>query len=466
MAAIFAALPMTVSAQTVVIGEAAAPPKPQQSKPKLTEAEKKELNKKLDAKVKEMESLKNKATTVTKGIGELASSGKLPTSDEAIALMKSMVQEMQQIREALQKVQEEVEGMKGWIEGQNEALPIMANDILDLKRNKQSSYIQTQFRDTNQKGGATDAFSNRRMRIGSTQTIDAKTSIKWSFDIATGTNTTTAQMRDAFVIYDVEPSLEKVGTQITMGQHALPLGYELERSSSEREFPERSIYNQRMFSGERSRGINIKHGISKDTLVHIGGWDALSFNDPEQSAIAPGPENRLGMSGGIRHYGKNFDIGVSHFAGERAKITTGSGSGAVVHPRVDREFTYVDATYVGLLLPELYVRAEAMFGKDRVPVSGTPSSPRTKTDMTGHQIQVGYNLSYNNQINFRFEQFDPNTDVDNNAVIGYGVSYIHYLNPGARVTLAHEIFDDASRAGAGVRQQRYHITTLRVQFRF
>lgn len=466
MAALFAAMPMTVWAQTVPIGESVTPPKAEQAKPKLTEAQKKELNKKLDAKVKEMESLKSKATTVTKGIGELAASGKLPTSDEAIALMKSMVQEMQQIREALQKVVEEVEGIKGWIEGQNEALPIMANDILDLKKNKQGTYIQTQYRDTDQKGGASDAFSTRRMRIGSTQTVDSKTQLKWSFDISTGTNTTVAQMRDAFVIYDVEPSLEKVGTQITMGQHALPLGYELERSSSEREFPERAIYNQRMFNGERSRGINIKHGISNNSYVHIGGWDALSFNDAEQSARAAGPESRLAMSGGIRTYGANYDLGVAAFFGERPTFTTGSGTSAIMHPRVDREFFYADATYVGLIVPELFIRAEGMIGKDRLPVTGTPTSARTRKDMAGYQVQVGYNVNYKNQINFRFESFDPDRDTDKNAIRGYGVAWIHYLNPGARITAAHEIFEDPSRAGAGVRQQRYQATTLRVQFKF
>ena len=439
----------------VVIGE---------QKPKLTEDQRKELAKKLDSKVAEMGALKDKASEVTKSLGALASSGKLPTSDEAIELMKKMVQEMAQIREALSKVQEEVEGIKGWIEGQNEALPIITNDILDLKRNKESSYLQFQYRDTNQNGGANDAFAMRRVRLGSTQTIDPKTSVKWSFDIATGTNTTTAQMRDAYLIYDAEPSLDKVGLQFTGGQQPLPLGYELERSSSEREFPERSQYNQRMFNGERSRGINIKYGIAKNSYVHVGGWDALSFNDPEQANIAPGPQNRLAMSGGIRNFGKHHDVGISHYAGERASFVTGTGATAVTHPRIDREFTYLDATLIGIFLPQLYVRAEWMFGKDRVPVTGTPTSPRLQTDMTGHQIQVGYNLSYNNQINFRYEQFDPNKDVPNNAIIGYGAAFIHYLNPGARITAAHEIFDDASRAGVG--QQRYHITTLRVQFKF
>ncbi len=463
-----AACPAFSYAQATPTGGEAKPAQAAElkAKPKLTKAQQAELAKKLGAKTAEIEALKAKATDVTKGIGALASSGKLPTSDEAIELMRKMVEEMGLIRQQLGQVQDEIEHIKGWIEGQNEALPIMSQDILDLKRNKEASYLQFQYRDTSQKGGATDAFAMRRMRIGTTQTIDPKTSLKYSFDVATGTAGTAAQMRDAFVIYDVEPSLEKVGFQITAGQQPLPLGYELERSSSEREFPERALYNQRMFNGERSRGINLKYGISKNAFIHAGGWDALAFNDAEQSAIAPGPENRLAGSGGIRFFGKNYDFGVAKFAGERAKFVTGSGASAVTHPRIDREFVYVDGTIVGLFVPNLYIRAEGMMGKDRVPVTGTPTSPRTRKDMAGYQIQLGYNVSYNNQIHLRYEQFDADTDTNKNSIQGYGVAWTHHFNPGAKITASYEAFDDPSRAGAGVRQQHYQVTTIRVQFRF
>ena len=64
------------------------------------------------------------------------------------------------------------------------------------------------------------------------------------------------------------------------------------------------------------------------------------------------------------------------------------------------------------------------------------------------------------------EQFDPNTHAAGNAVIGYGAVWSHYLAPSIKLSAAHEIFDDASCAGVGVRHQHYHITTLRVQFKF
>ncbi|HLO98788.1 MAG TPA: porin, partial [Fimbriimonas sp.] len=370
-------------------------------KQKLTEAQKEELNKKLAAKTAEMSELKDEAVKVSLKMGELASSGKLPTNEEAIKLMQDLVKQMAEISEQLKKLHDDVDGIKGWIEGQNEALPIMTNDILDLKRNKDGTYVQFQYRDTDQKGGATDGFNLRRVRIGSTQTVDTKTAIKWSVDLATGTNQQNAQLKDAFLIYDIEPSIEKVGVQLTAGQQPLPLGYELERSSSEREFPERSMYNQRMFAGERNRGINFKYGLSDSDFFHVGVWDALTVNDPEQSALAPAPESRLGMSAGLRHYGTNFDYGISAYRAQRPEFVTGTGAAAVTHGRVDRQFVYIDGNYVGFLVPDMYIRGELMFGKDRVPVSGTPAAAVGGTNMTGYQVQLGYNLNKNNQFHVR-----------------------------------------------------------------
>ncbi|MBX3118777.1 MAG: hypothetical protein KF784_06900 [Fimbriimonadaceae bacterium] len=441
---------------------------PEQGKPAALD-KKKEVAKQLQEKTAKIQELKDRASEVTKSIGAIASGGNLTTSQDALEAMKKLVNEMAQITELLQKLSEDVESIKGWIEGQNEALPIMTNDINDLKRTKWGSYIQTQYRDTNQRGGATDAFSMRRVRIGITQTIDSKTSLKYSFDVATGTTNTTAQLKDAFLIYDIEPSLDKVGIQVTAGQQALPLGYELERSSSEREFPERALYNQRMFNGERGRGVNFKYGLTNNSYVHAGVWDALSFTDPEQSSLAPGPENRLGVTAGLRHYGTHHDVGITMFRGERPKFVTGTGMSAVTHPRLDREFIYLDGTYVGLFNPNLFIRGELMMGKDRVPVTGTPSSPRTRTEMSGYQLQLGYNVNYRNQINFRYEQFDPNLDTGGNVVKGYGVSWLHYLNPTARFMAAYEVIEDATRLAVGspaMAQQRYHILTFRLQFRF
>lgn len=446
------------------------PAKATEVKTAAPQLSKSEMKKRLDDKQTEMLKLQGKASDVTKAMAELAGSGKVPTSQEAVQAMREMVEALEAIQGQLEKIQEEIEGIKGWIEGQNEALPIMANDILDLKRHRWGNYIQVQYRDTDQKGGSNDAFSVRRTRIGITQNIDPRTVLRASFDIATGTTTNVAQMRDAFVRWDLEPSFEKVGTEIYFGQFPLPLGFELERSSGDREFPERTAYNRTMFAGERSRGVMVRHGLNEKSHIHIGGYNALTFDDPEQRSVAPGPENRLAMSTGIRFYDTQYDFGISYFKGERARVTTTrtSPNQTIVHPRVDREFLFLDGSLVGFIVPQAFLRAEYMKGKDRVPI--TPgaqqsiSSPRGRVDMEGMQLQLGYNVNYRNQLNVRWEQFDPNKDTDGNVVTTWAAAWSYFINPGARITLSREWVNDAARAG--VDDQEYQITTLRVVFRF
>lgn len=433
---------------------------------------KKEAEAELEKKQLEIKELKERAGEITKAMGDLAASGKIPTSQEAVAAMRAMVDVLQEIQERLSKIEQDIEGIKGWIEGQNEALPIMSNDINDLKRSRWGNYIQVQYRDTDQVGGATDAFGIRRMRLGLTQSVDPRTVLRVSFDVATGTTQNVAQLRDAFVRWDLEPSFEKIGTELSFGQFPLALGYELERSSGEREFPERTLYNRTMFAGERSRGLMVKHGIGPNMHVHLGGFNALTFDDPEQRSIAPGPANRLAVAGGVRWYNERMDLGLSMFRGERPSVTTTRTVSGVtttyVHPKIDREFLFLDGTFVGFIVPEAFIRFEYMKGKDRVPITpganNSVSSIRGQVDMQGYQVHLGYNINSRNQINVRYDEFDPDEDVANNVVQTKGLAYSYFINPGARITLSREWIKDPSRAG--IDDVNYQITTLRVIFRF
>ncbi|MCS6949887.1 MAG: porin [Armatimonadota bacterium] len=374
---------------------------------------------------------------------------------EAVSSSSDILQRLEEIEARLEEMQESIRDIQGWIEGQNESLMVMANDITELKRFRAGNYVQFQYRDTNEPGGTPDAFALRRFRISQTNVVDPRTSMRLTFDVATGTDTLQAQLRDAQLIYDIEPSDVKVGVQLLLGQQPLPLGYELERSSADREFPERTFANRTMFNGERGRGLYLRYGTSMNSLVHIGVWDALTFNDPEQRGRAPGVASRLAVSAGFRLYSTIYDFGISYFAGKRPAFTAGNQTS----PEVDRRFLFVDGSYIGLLVPNLFVRAEAMFGKDRVP-STTANPNRTAKDMTAWHVVLGYNLSSRNQLALRYEQFDADRDSVGNTVYGYGAAYIYYINPGARVTAAYEVFFDPSRT-----PNRYHVTTLRLQFR-
>ncbi|HSI72639.1 MAG TPA: hypothetical protein VK934_05640, partial [Fimbriimonas sp.] len=82
--------------------------------------------------------LAKKAEAVTKKIGELASTGKLPTSDEGIELLRKLVDELSEIKDRLKALEGDMKTVKGaqW-----------------PSKTTISGYLQFQYRDTNQVGG-------------------------------------------------------------------------------------------------------------------------------------------------------------------------------------------------------------------------------------------------------------------------------------------------------------------------
>ena len=430
---------------------------------KLDPAKRQQAMDLLKLKKDEMKDLQTKATNVTLEMGKLASTGALAKDLQAQMTMQQMLDELKAIRERLEKMETEIEGIHGWIEGQNEALPIMALDIQTLKAHKESNYLQFQYQDTDQIGGQTDAFRLRRVRLGFTDTIAPNANYKISFDLATGTNQLNAQLKDAFINYDFVPSDVTVGTSGRFGQQPMPLGYELERSSSEREFPERARYNQVMFNGERNRGVLLTHGLGNNALVQVGGFNSMTVNDPEQANLAPAPYSKLGATAGIRTYGKKYDVGLSGYWATRPPFT--SGTPAVTSPEVKREFFYLDGQFVGLGDPKLFLRGEVMSGKDRVP-SATAGAGKTGHSMSGWHAILGYNVNYRNQFALKYEAFDPNKDAQNDLFTGWGIAHIYYFNPNMKLTTAFEWFSDEARAAAPISQKNYHNLTVRMQVKF
>lgn len=435
-------------------------------------------------------SLRKEAKAITAKIGAIASNQDLNTNDDSVKALQDLVQQLAKINDQLKKLDDRIIAIEGWIEGQNESLPVLTNDVDQLKRVSWGNYVQFQWQDTQEgvdSGGkaltTSDAFQMRRFRIGTTNRVDPRTSMKLSFDVAAGSTRTTAELKDAMLMYDIVPSDKTVGIQALAGQIPIPLGYELERSSSEREFPERALYNRTMFNGERGRGAYLKYGLGGNAYAHAGIWNSLTVSDAQQTD-ANTYRSLMGtkpaMHAGLRYYGNHYDVGVSGFVGDRPPITAKTttvwtdknANGAIdagevantVVPAVagaGRQFLYLDGTYVGLLVPQLTLRGEYMTGKDRVPTisSGVPKF-LTQTNVMGWQAQVSYALNYRNLLSFRYENFDPDTATAGNATDIYGLAFTHWLNPGAKITLSHEI---AKEQGFNARND---LTTIRVQFKF
>jgi hypothetical protein len=101
-----------------------------------------------------------------------------------------------------------------------------------------------------------------------------------------------------------------------------------------------------------------------------------------------------------------------------------------------------------------------MTGKDRVPTlsSGVPKY-LLGTNVEGWQVQLSYAINYRNMLSFRFERFDPDMKTSNDSTNIYGLAYTYWLNPGAKLTLSHEVSKEAGF------DTRNNVTTIRLQFK-
>lgn len=428
---------------------------------KLTSKQRVKVIDEIAAKEAAIKELSAKAKVVNEGMQKLASSN-VANNEESATLMKAMLKELQDMNSRLQKLEEDVSELKGWKEGQDEALPVIAGDVDNLKRFKPSFYTQFQYRDSNQRGSDNSfagqhGFNLRRYRIGATYVIDSRTEAKISFDGATGADQRNFQLRDAILSWTLEPQEDRVATTLHAGHQALPLGYELMRSSGDREMPERMIGTQRIFNGERFRSVYMTKALNANFWAWGGFGGSLTSNDPEQSTTAFSRAGRHAGFGGIRYDSPNISAGVAYFEGERPSVTGKANSAAV-----QRKFWFADFAYIGFLVPQLVLRGEAWIGRDRVPNANANASATAK-DMSQWHAQLLYNVSERNQIFGRYGIFDPDDNTGNNSVREYGVGWRYYINPGASVTFSYEWVKDL---GISNTKKTYEVATLRYQFRF
>ncbi len=222
--------------------------------------------------------------------------------------------------------------MRDKIDGVSENMAIMSTDIALLKRLKVSGYLQAryEYNDTSKSGvaGGYDATKNlnannfylRRGRIKFT--LEPNTTSKYVIYFDASKNT--VSLKEAYLELN---KLHREHTfKLTVGQFNYPFGYEIEYSSSKRDFPERSLAENRLFRGERDRGVNLSWAAPKYLQANLGfvqgyGIENSTFTwfDPtKQKDIIGRVKSSLGL----------IDVGFSTYRGET--YTPGSAPVAAV----------------------------------------------------------------------------------------------------------------------------------------
>lgn len=344
----------------------------------------------------------------------------------------------------------DAEELSGKIDSFGEAFTEMRNVLENLNRMRFSGYIQAQYvndeRSRDELGGSTgtrnfDQFSVRRARVKFTYQHSPTARFVLQPDITSSGVT----LKDGYVEL-TEPWTQWKNT-VTAGQFNWPFGFEIMYSSSSREMPERSRVIRTLFPGERDRGVMLSGlGLAERLRYQVaivnGTGTARSDDLNSQKDIV----GRVGYSFGA------FDIGGSLYRGTDLIATSANATGV----EFDKERQGIDFQWA-TPVPGLGVRGEYITGKQ------APSAGTTRTvsqDVEGWYFYAIQNIGTRHQFAVRLDEYDPDTDVDDNATLTLGGSYIFHWDANSKVMFAYE------RPKLETSDPDDNVFTLRYQYAF
>jgi hypothetical protein len=347
--------------------------------------------------------------------------------------------------------------LAGRLEAMVEQLQILQADTDKLKKFKLSGYVQARWEtgeaklDSARVSGSppvatelnNERFYIRRGRLKLTYDSSPLSQAVVYFD---GGSDRTLRLLEAYVTL-LDPWTPLHQHQLTIGQFNVPFGYEIERSSSARELPERSRAENVLFAGERDRGIKVASQWTPqvETVVAVlngGGVNHRDFPNAD-------PTRAKDLLGRVRFAQGRVDGAVSYYHGRNLTPLSGDD--------VENDKTRLGFDAQGYYeLPILgggTVRAELFLGREVNPdsvraLTTTTSNARLlrpgadpahfASDMRGGYAMWVQNLGERFQLALRYDAFDPNTDLPGDEFERLGVGASWFFDGFVRVTVAYD----------------------------
>lgn len=345
---------------------------------------------------------------------------------------------------------EQVSIMNDRLNGLDERAMLLETDVEKVNKLKISGYIQGQWEHfENPSIYPNNYFSIRRARVEFTyKPIDGVAFVLEPDFIPSG-----VMIKDAYAQLN-EPWLNVFS--LWVGQFNRP-NYEVEYSSSKRELPERSRIIRTLYPGERAIGAKLEYNpLSiplKVQLALFNGNDFVtSIVDVNGGNASPSNRDfdnykdlmaritypfRLGNIGSL-------DVGThGYFGGYRAMTEEVLNAGYELEEtvergdKINRNWTGLEAQIYLDLWGGMAIKGEYLWGKNAFPGyegSSTSSSSKTEInndtifitntttatrtirpnivrDFSGYYVYLIKNIGKKNQFAFRYDYFDPNTDI-------------------------------------------------------
>lgn len=376
------------------------------------------------------------------------------------------------------------------LEGFAEQTAAMQADLDKLKKFKFSGYVQARaevgeassdsVRVTGASAGSAGTFASpnvsrffiRRARLKLTYDSSPLSKAVVYFD---GGTDRTVRLLEGYVTL-LDPWTPLHDHQLTMGQFNVPFGWEIERSSSVRELPERSRAENVLFSGERDRGLKLDSQWTPKLSTSFAILNGAGVNSADFPATDP--TRGKDFVGRARWSEGAWDAAVSYYYGHQTTPLTG--------PDVE-----TDKTRIGLDAQAYYtapgmgggsLRAEVYSGHDvnadslkaivtgasgaRLLVPGRDAG-HVATDVQGGYLMLVQNAGDRAQIVARYDVWDPNTGKDHDQYRRLSLGVNAFYDGFTRLTVAYDAITTEVSAGAGrFTDPKDNLWTFQLQHKF
>lgn len=362
----------------------------------------------------------------------------------------------------------------GRLEGMTEQLQTLQSDMDKLKRFKFSGYVQARYEvsetssDSVKVAGSPqaltlanrDRFYLRRARVKVTYDPSSLTQAVVYLNGASSGNTLNLTLLEAYVTL-LDPWTPDRRHQLTIGQMNVPFGWEIERSSSTRELPERSRAENVLFPGERDRGFKLVSQWTPRLETVIG---AFNGGGPLDATFGTeDPTRGKEIVGRVRWSQGMFDAAVSGYGGQAVLPLTGPDA------TLDRTRFGADAQAYwelpsaggGSLRGEWYSgtnpNADSIKAWVQAPTTANPvtllkpgaAAGHLDTGFRGWYAMLVQNLGESAQLALRVDEYDPDLDVEHDQYRRFGAALHLFYDGTTRFTIAYDVPRTETAIGGG-----------------
>jgi hypothetical protein len=361
----------------------------------------------------------------------------------------------------------ELQALKDRLDGVDGNLATLNSDVTILKWVKISGYIQAryEYNDSSQNGiaGGYDVTKNlnannfyiRRGRIKFTVQPGSSSKYVIYFDASKNT----VSLKEAYV--ELYKAVQAHNFTLTFGQFNWPFGYEIEYSSSKRDFPERSLAENNLFPGERDRGVNLTWALPQYLQFNVGAFQGYGIQNSNFPWVDPTkPKDviarakaKLGMVdfGVSGYWGKNYIPGSAAVAG----VTTWydkNGNGVIDSGEV--KTTKPKPAVPAVEKDKIRYGADAQVYLDFLPIGGTgirgelysakdfnSKAADSLAKEMGWYLWLSQNIYTKFGAAARYDYWDPNTASDHkdDATGTLSLAFHYFWDSNVRITAAYDI---------------------------